>query len=66
MRLIHNISFTEAEVEMYRRIVFHNMVDGMRQILQAIDDASASLQHPEYVVSITVTTPHRLDMGRNR
>lgn len=47
MRLIHKVGFTPEEIESYRQLVFNNLVQGMRLILEAlpvfqlgIDDAN--------------------------
>jgi guanine nucleotide-binding protein subunit alpha, other len=38
MRLIHNVQFSPQEVEFYRQLTFSNIVHGMKQLLEALDD----------------------------
>jgi guanine nucleotide-binding protein subunit alpha len=51
MRLIHHIPFTAAEREHYRRLVFVNLVQGMKLLLDAIEEWGGHFEHPEYAVS---------------
>ena len=37
MRLIHKVGFTGQEIESYRQLVFNNLVNGLRLILEAMD-----------------------------
>ena len=43
MRYIHNQPFTPEEIEDYRKIVFTNIVGGMRAIIDLMDDLSISV-----------------------
>ena len=47
MRLIHNVQFSPQEVEFYRQLTFSNIVHGLKQLLEALDDMD--LQIPESV-----------------
>lgn len=38
MRLIHNVKFTDSEVEYYRQLVFLNIVQGMKLIVDTMDE----------------------------
>ncbi|KAJ9092471.1 hypothetical protein QFC20_007358 [Naganishia adeliensis] len=38
MRFIHNVTFSEEEVEYYRQLVFDNIVQGMKLIIDAMDE----------------------------
>jgi len=38
MRLIHRLPFSSQEIEMYRQIVFDNVVHGLHYILEAMDE----------------------------
>jgi signal recognition particle receptor subunit beta len=49
MRLIHHIPFTPAEREHYRRLVFANLVQGIRLILDAMEEWGGEFEHAEYV-----------------
>ncbi|KAG7553586.1 hypothetical protein FFLO_03018 [Filobasidium floriforme] len=44
MRLIHNVSFTPAELEYYRQLVFSNVVNGMKLIIDAMDEWEMSVE----------------------
>lgn len=47
MRLIHNVAFTPSEIEYYRQLVFVNVVQGMKLIIDAMDswEMSASVEN---------------------
>lgn len=45
MRLIHHIPFTPEEREHYRRLVFANLVQGMKCILDAIEEWGGQFEH---------------------
>lgn len=51
MRLIHNIPFSPSERELFRRQVFLNITQGMKQVLEAMNDFDEYLEYPEYFVS---------------
>lgn len=36
MRLIHKVPFTAEEIEIYRQLVFNNLVHGMRLVLESL------------------------------
>ena len=55
MRLIHQVPFTKSEREHFRRLVFLNLVGGMRSCLDAMEEWSGEFEHPEYVVSIKIS-----------
>lgn len=38
MRLIHDVHFSPQEFEFYRQLVFSNIMHGMKQLLEALDD----------------------------
>ncbi|GJJ09380.1 hypothetical protein Clacol_003602 [Clathrus columnatus] len=38
MRLIHKVPFTGQEVEFYRQLVFNNITQGLRTVLEAMED----------------------------
>lgn len=50
MRLIHNVAFTPSEIEYYRQLVFVNVVQGMKLIIDAMDSWEMSAS-PENRVS---------------
>lgn len=52
MRLIHNIPFTSAEREIYRRLVFMNIANGIRSLLEAMEEWGEPLGTPENAVSL--------------
>jgi guanine nucleotide-binding protein subunit alpha len=43
MRLIHDVNFSAQEVEFYRQLVFANITQGMKQLLDALDDMDIKL-----------------------
>lgn len=43
MRLIHKVGFTAQEIESYRQLVFNNLVNGLRLILEAMEAFDISL-----------------------
>lgn len=51
MRIIHNIPFTASERESFRRLVFQNVVQGMRTLLDAMEEWGQQFEHPDYAVS---------------
>ena len=38
MRLIHNVNFSQQEIEFYRQLAFSNIVHGMKQLLESLED----------------------------
>ena len=42
MRLIHDVNFSPQEVEFYRQLVFSNVTQGMKQLLDALPDMDLS------------------------
>ncbi|KAK4683577.1 hypothetical protein P7C73_g6666, partial [Tremellales sp. Uapishka_1] len=46
MRVIHNKGFTQDEIEDYRKIVFLNIVSGMRSIIDTMDELNMSVTVP--------------------
>lgn len=38
MRLIHNVDFSHQEIEFYRQLAFSNIVHGMKQLLESLED----------------------------
>ncbi|CAO1627561.1 unnamed protein product [Parajaminaea phylloscopi] len=65
MRLIHNIAFTPTERESFRRQVFLNITQGMKQVLEAMDELDHHLEHPEYseYLALFLTLP---DIGEGQ
>ncbi|CEH16631.1 guanine nucleotide binding protein (g protein) alpha [Ceraceosorus bombacis] len=49
MRLIHSIPFTGAEKEHYRRLVFVNLVQGMKLLLDMLEEWEGTFEHPSHV-----------------
>ena len=47
MRIIHQIPFTATEVETFRRLVFVNIVQGMRAILDAMEEWDGEFENDE-------------------
>lgn len=43
MRLIHDVNFSAQEVEFYRQLVFANVTQGMKQLLDALEDMDLKL-----------------------
>lgn len=43
MRLIHDVTFSPQEVEFYRQLVFSNITQGIKQLLEALPDMDISL-----------------------
>lgn len=50
MRLIHHVPFTPTELEHYRHLIFGNITQGMKLLLDAMDDFGIKLPevHMEY------------------
>lgn len=48
MRLIHNIPFGPSEKEQFRRLVFTNIVTGIRQLLEAMEEWGQPFENPRY------------------
>lgn len=61
MRLIHRVPFSTQEVEFYRQLVFSNLTNGMKYLIDAMDDMSISLPEEcgEYVQLIEDATDLR-------
>ncbi|PWN47119.1 putative guanine nucleotide-binding protein alpha-2 subunit [Violaceomyces palustris] len=59
MRIIHHIPFTDSERENYRRLVFVNVVQGMKAVLDAMEEWGGEFEHAEYVsfLPLFVTWP---------
>ena len=59
MRLTYQVPFTVSEREHFRRLVFLNLVGGMRSCLDAMEEWAGEFQHPEYVkfLSLFVSYP---------
>nr|QUF61610.1 guanine nucleotide-binding protein subunit alpha-1 [Ustilago esculenta] len=49
MRIIHHIPFTAEESENFRRLVFLNLVQGMKTILDVMEDWTVDFQHQRNV-----------------
>jgi len=43
MRLLHNVPFTKEEVESYRQLVFHNIIEGWRALASAMETFELSV-----------------------
>ena len=54
MRLIHDVKFSEQEVEFYRQLVFSNLCQGMKALLDAMQDMElqVSEENKEYIEMI--------------
>jgi guanine nucleotide-binding protein subunit alpha len=44
MRYIHRIPFSPQEIESYRQLVFNNLTQGMKYVLDAMEDMELKLQ----------------------
>jgi guanine nucleotide-binding protein subunit alpha, other len=49
MRLIHKVGFTPEEIESYRQLVFGNLVNGMRLVLEALPVFNFSVEESNRV-----------------
>ena len=49
MRLIHKVGFTPEEIESYRQLVFGNLVNGMRLVLEALPFFELSVEESHRV-----------------
>ena len=49
MRLIHKVGFTPEEIESYRQLVFGNLLNGMRLILESMPLFELSVEEPNQV-----------------
>jgi len=51
MRLIHKVPFSSQEIESYRQLVFENLIQGLRYILEAMEvmDLKVAEDHIPYV-----------------
>lgn len=47
MKVIHNIGFTDVELEDYRRQVFMNLWEAMRLLLEGMQELELKLARPE-------------------
>lgn len=52
MRIIHQIPFTPSEKEHYRRLVFSNIVGGMRSLIEVMEEGGEEFEHPQYAVRV--------------
>lgn len=46
MRLIHKVGFSPEEIESYRQLVFNNLINGMRLVLEALQVFDISVEAP--------------------
>jgi hypothetical protein len=51
MRVIHKKPWTKSELESYRQITFGNIVDGLREILDAMTDFELQVEEKNVVSS---------------
>ncbi len=51
MRLIHNVLFTPQEIEFYRQLVFSNLIQGLKSLLDAMSylELEASQECHQYI-----------------
>jgi guanine nucleotide-binding protein subunit alpha len=49
MRLIHKVGFTPEEIESYRQLVFGNLVNGMRLVLESMPLFDLSVEESNQV-----------------
>lgn len=49
MRLIHKVPFTAQEVEFYRQLVFNNITQGLRIVLEAMEDLEVEVEDENQV-----------------
>lgn len=49
MRLIHKVPFTPQEVEFYRQLVFNNITQGLRTVLEAMQDLELEVEDENQV-----------------
>ncbi|CAO1630619.1 unnamed protein product [Sympodiomycopsis kandeliae] len=59
MRIIHDIPFTPQEKENFRRLVFQNVVQGMKVLLEAMEEWGQTFENPEHAqyLGLFVTSP---------
>src|SRR5258708_3480182 len=51
MRIIHNMTFSPTELETYRQVVYSNMIDGLREMINILEDFELDLD-PANTVSL--------------
>jgi guanine nucleotide-binding protein subunit alpha, other len=49
MRLIHKVGFTPEEIESYRQLVFGNLINGMRLVLESMPGFDLAVEEPNQV-----------------
>ncbi|GHJ90044.1 hypothetical protein NliqN6_6446 [Naganishia liquefaciens] len=64
MRLIHNVTFTEEEIEDYRQLVFDNIVNGMKLIIDAMDEWEISVEPSNRKFIALVDNPPDIQEGQ--
>ncbi|KAF8330345.1 heterotrimeric G protein alpha subunit 4 [Cantharellus anzutake] len=63
MRIIHNMAFTPAELETYRQVVYSNMIDGLKEIINALEDFELALDPANTVHAIALGGNHDIKEG---
>ena len=51
MRLIHRVPFSSQEVESYRQLVFNNLTQGLKYVLESMEDMELEVfpENSEYI-----------------
>lgn len=44
MRYIHQVPFSPEEIEYYRRLIFQNLTEGMRSLLEVMEELDVKVQ----------------------
>lgn len=52
MRLIHKVPFTPQESEMYRQLVFNNVIHGMKAVTEALENFGEQVSDDNKVYNI--------------
>lgn len=52
MRLITNTSFTRSELESYRQLVFTNLVNGMKAIVESLPEIDIYIEDDEAAFAV--------------
>lgn len=54
MRIIHHIPFTQDEQEHYRRLIFSNLVEGVKLVVDYMLETGGAFEHSEHGVRINL------------
>lgn len=52
MRIIHSVPFASLEIEHFRRLIFTNLIDGIRLVLDFMEDANLRFANEENIKNI--------------